>query len=393
MRSVLLSAFVVVVLGGAAWWLGKRRDADAEPRVNAAAPPSPSTQAANAATAQTPETDAGPGDGVAGVDPSERGATETMPSVSTSLPDDDPSASGRAAPRLVGDLVIPPGFASDQFRVSYRRSTRGDPRPIKLFANGSFRLFTAEPGPVSLFVELVGDPSPLRVVPDVLIPTEGACADPRLAGIELSELRLVKLRVVAANGAPTNGPIGVLVLPPRGVVGRRHFFRAADVVLVPARERPQRLQVWSRGYAAATVEVHDEETVRLPAPATVSLTARVDPAVCRDRIVLVGLKALDQVEELRPLPPLGDDMQQRVFDGTVADVALAHDVVVLSTLEPTGTETLRIALAGQFQVAWRTSGPPDTVRGLGPKLDVVVGHDYELTFELTAEAFAAAAGR
>ncbi len=74
------------------------------------------------------------------------------------------------------------------------------------------------------------------------------------------------------------------------------------------------------------------------------------------------------------------------------DNSLEHDAVTLSTLQPTRANTLRIALAGQFQVAWRTNGP-DTVRGLGPKLDVVVGGDYELRFELTAEAFAAAEGK
>jgi hypothetical protein len=289
---------------------------------------------------------------------------------------------------LLGSLIWPAGFSAEHFRVSYRRGPRTAPLPIKLFGNGSFRLFTAQPGPVLLFVELVGDPSPLRVVPDVVIPEAGACEDARLRRIELSELRMVNVRVRDARGQQVQAPVAVLVLPPRGVVGRRHFFAAADEVVVPARERPQRIQVWARDHGAVVVEVHDDVTVNLPAPGRVHLTASIDPELGDAAGAVVGLVPVEADEPRKALPSLGPQPTRRVLDGTIGDVAARGQVIVYG-FKDSDTETILIAIPGKYRLTWKTMSGTK-LSGDGPVVDVALGQDCEVQFRLTAEASMAA---
>lgn len=395
-RSVSLGlgltlAIVAVVVWSVVWFRGS----GAEPRTVSA--PSPDDSVRPPAGLLV----AAPGDAPVAAapanDPTIEPAAEHRAELEAPDPADEPDDARAAAtgPRLMGSLAFPPGFGSDQFRVTYRRPTHALALPIHLNTRGVFRLFTAAPGPVGVFVHLLGDPSPLRVVPDVEVPSEGTNCDPRLQGIAFPELRIVPLAVVDEEGARLDAPVAVLVLPPRGDTGRRYFFGSKSDVRVPARERPQRLQVWSQGRAAVEVEVHDEATVRLPAAATVLLEVEVDEAVRADGVLVVGLAQIDVDSARRLLPvsvePNPGSAAAKVIDGTVGDVAIGHDQVLSHPFESKTRGEIRCSLPGRYRVVWRKRGiQRESVRGEGQTIEVVMGQRYEVKVTITAEDLDAA---
>jgi len=382
-RASLFGLAVLLVVGGA--WIAHAATRLSPPRRSGVVPPEGEQLPAEAAADTARPADAGRLPDAAPAAAPDDGASPALAEGSDAPPP------GSAGPSLIGMLVIPAGFDSTQFRVTYRRSTRGNPLPIHLSPNGRFRLFHAAPGSVMVFVHLLGDPSPLRVVPDVVLPCGPPRPDPRLQSIEFPELRLAALAVVGDEGKRLEAPVAVLVLPPRGDNGRRYAFAAGAEVKVPARERPQRLQVWSPGRAAVEVEVHDEATVHLPPPAVVVLEVVAEPEVCERDFVEATLEPV-WVEAPAHAPLLSEhDDKPKVTDGHVADVAVERGHVAVHALRHRDSGTIRCALSGRYRVVWEArSAGVAPARGEGPTLDVEVGESYEVRVEVTRAAVAAA---
>lgn len=221
---------------------------------------------------------------------------------------DDPrpvSDSADPVPLLSGSVVFPQGFTRAMFRVAFRRPDDQTTLPIHLAADGAFRLFRAAPGMVSVLVELRDDPPPLATILDVELPSVGTNADPRLQHLAFPDLRQLTLRVVDEVGAPIAAQIGVLAFTPGTDQGRRWFRQGGAAITVPARHRPQRVQVWSTGREAVELDVDDKATVMLPRAAVVAFHFRVDPALLERHGFRLGLRPrggrLDAVEfELTP---------------------------------------------------------------------------------------------
>lgn len=315
-----------------------------------------------------------------------------------------PAPSGTAAPLLTGSLVLPHGFTRAMFRVTFRRPGEQTALPIHLAADGSFRLFHATPGMVAVSVDLRDDPPPLATILDVEIPSVGTNADPRLQHIAFPDLRQITLRVVDEVGAPIAPQIGVLALTPGTDAGRRWFRQGGASITLPARYRPQRVQVWSTGREAVELDVDDDATVVLPRSAVVAFHFRVDPTLRERHGFRLGVCPVGgRLEPARALPPPGMRMGDAVQAGQRRDVTVDPGSVALRrTSGPSspaalfGGETnqkspclVSCAVAGTYQVVWTTVGEDPVVHGHGPAFEVVSGQRLEVEFALTPEVFAA----
>ncbi|MEZ5962629.1 MAG: hypothetical protein R3F56_02170 [Planctomycetota bacterium] len=296
-------------------------------------------------------------------------------------------ARGRA-PCLEGWLVPPAGLGIDRLRVTYRRAAQDALLPIHLNARGAFRLFTAAPGTIDVFVHLHGDPSPLRVVPKVGLAAGTTNRDPRLQGIEFPELRLVRLDVRDTDGQPVTREVSVLVLPPRGDAGRRCRFGRGEPVAVIVRERPQRMQVCVDGFGAADVEVHESARVDLPAEASVSIQVDIDADVARDGVVMVGLEPVEGPVE-GPHEERPAYAGAAVCDGHRLDVAVRPPALGL-VRDGQGGRVVHCAVPGSYKVVWQLRRARTTVHGEGQVVEVGLGSTYEVALPLTARVVAAA---
>ena len=314
-------------------------------------------------------------------------------------------ASADPVPLLSGSVVLPQGFTRAMFRVAFRRPGEQTALPIHLAADGAFRLFHAAPGKVSVIVELRDDPPPLATILDVEIPSAGTNADPRLQHLTFPDLRQLTLRVVDEVGATIALQIGVLALTPGTDEGRRWYRQGGASITVPARYRPQRVQVWSTGREAVEVNVDDEATVVLPRSAVVTIHYRVDPVLREQHGFRLGLRPRGgRLDAVSSLPPLGMRMGDAVRAGKRRDVTVDPGSVGLrrtsgpasparlfgEEANPKSPCLVSCAVAGTYQVVWSTVGEDTVVHGHGPEIEVVSGQQHEVEFELTPEAFAAA---
>lgn len=388
MRSVTMPLGVAVLLAVLAWFVAGR-----EPRPRPTAVPGVEASAVTAPQERDGEADGVSVPAAGEVEPAldargmhgEAAAAGAHDAAGSESPDDVGDESAARGPRVRGSLVLPTGFTSEQFRVTYRRSGGADALPIHLNARGVFRLFLAEPGPVQVFVHLLGDPSPLRVVPDVRVPAEGTNDDPRLQGIEFPELRHVDLAVVDGDGQPIRAMVAVLVLPPRGHLGRRYSFGSRTDVRVPARERPQRMQVWSPGRAAVEVEVHEKATVTLPAPAVVVLEVELDEALLDAGPFEVTLEPVAEgALATAKLPPRASDTVVRVADGSTFDVAVGRQPIVVSGRRSRASGEITCALPGRYRVVC-TTRPGARPWGEAATFDVELGARHELRVRLRGD--------